>query len=425
MIRLAATASNAQPRIGLPVAVPGGVGPASPAASAGPNPSNRIGWPIPPATGAVQVIGSNPLVLDSNPAACIRYVVAEYGPADPALAGPFPMPFRTLNVTPLKASVILGAIPAGDWVLRVVAYFSTSIAGQEDATVAESYFRVVVNAGALPLPTPGVSPAVACAVAPTGAPAPDVRLLIGSDAPLTGASDVGARAPNVPFTMGSSLELRVDGDVCAHAWSIVIVDPSNAVRGVDQQDNPDNDPFQFAQNRWAITSVPFGVSLLHARIQYSADVEIDRWWQLDVPTPRFPAAVATGPDGATVLVAVDPCNVSLSYPSGPAGYTTCSVIQAPVLGETLNVKAGQPVLLDVPGWTTAYWSGECGRLIDPTVSGEPFLVVDGCDVGGSSVPGPAVFLPRRSAELHRIYLQVTRDGVTASAFLYVPIVVTP
>ena len=336
------------------------------------------------------------------------------------------MPFRTLNVTPLKASVILGAIPAGDWVLRVVAYFSTSIAGQEDATVAESYFRVVVDAGALPLPTPGVSPAVACAVAPTGAPAPDVRLLIGSDAPLRGASDVGARAPTAPFTMGSSLQpAGRRGRLRAR-----LVDRDRrsleCPAGVDQQDNPGNDPFQFAQNRWAIGSVPFGVSLLHARIQYSADVQIDRWWQLDVATPRFPAAVATGPDGATVLAAVDSRNISLSYPSGPVGYTTCSVIQAPVLGENAEREGG-----------TAR-AGRRSRLDDRLLEGR-VRTVDRSDRVRRSAPGRRRLQPRRigrarprrlpAAREHRapsdLRVQVTRDGVTASAFLYVPIVVTP
>lgn len=143
-IRVSSDAGNLAPVSGV-AATPGSN---AGAATASP-------WPIPGEALAERLVGSAGLLLAPDGDACVRYVIAEYRPADPSLTGPFPIAFRALNVTPPRPVVRLGPLPTGDWVVRVVAYFSTGIAGQENANVAERFFRVIAGRGAGPLPTPG------------------------------------------------------------------------------------------------------------------------------------------------------------------------------------------------------------------------------------------------------------------------------
>ena len=398
------------------------------AATSGPTGSATLdaAWPIPGAEGAARLLDAAALLLAPDDDACVRYVIADYRPADPRLKGPFPIAFRTLNVTPPRAIVPLGPMPTGDWVVRVVAYFWTGVAGQEDANVIERFFRVIAGEGAGPLPSPATPPAVPCAAVPASAPIPDLVLYGASEGPTVGIPP-GTGTPQLANAMfGAPLEIRDARDVCARSWSItahLVETGENLPLGA--QENPTSDPFRFAQNRWRLLNVSSGLLQITATMDYSADVQIIRRWSVAVYVPAFPSVRLLAPDGSSILGAPG-CGATWAFPAGTGGTETCTgpAFAADAL-ETLTVKAGSPIRLDVPDWTIVNWSGVCGRFDEANQAFDPFVQVDNCDLGGAQVPGPAVFLPRPNAPLVRLFVVLEHDGVTASASIFASVVASP
>ncbi len=112
--------------------------------------SPAAGWPTAPLGSAIPMLASSSLLLSSDEMGCIRYVVAEYLPNAPGPANSVPLELRTLSVSPPQAWAILGSLPVGDWIVRVVAYFWTGTAGQENGAVNERFFRIVIPGTAGP-----------------------------------------------------------------------------------------------------------------------------------------------------------------------------------------------------------------------------------------------------------------------------------
>ncbi len=414
-LRVSSDAGNLAPVSGIA---------ASPAPAAS-SPSNGP-WPIPGLDGAARLVNSAGILLAPDFDACVRYVIAEYRPADPTLTGPYPIAFHALNVSPPRSIVPLGPLPTGDWVLRIVAYFSTGVAGQENANVAERFFRVISGRGEGPLPTPVSPPAVPCTVLAAGAPPADLVLLGAEEGPVIGRP-LGSGPPAVANAhAGASIEIRDAHDACARSWAIQALDvDTGQTIDIETQDNPTSDPFQFAQNRWRLLSLPTGLLQITATMGYSADLKVTRRWSLIVQAPDFPILTVRAPDGSSAQTLAG-CGPTWSFPFGTGIVDPCFHGPDAAAVETLAVPFGTPIRLDAGAWTIENWSGVCGN-VDAAggTSIETFSVIDGCDLGGSLVPGKVAFIPRPGGPIVRLSVVLERDGVTVIGDAFVSLVVGP
>lgn len=409
---------------------PGGmeiVGLAAPAPTAGGG-SQAPTWPVLPLGGALRAL-SNSLDLSAQDDGCLRYVVAEYGPAVEGTSNGtvrFPIQFRTLNVSPPRSVVTLGPLPAGDWTLRVVAYFSTGQAGQEDASVIERFFRVITSESNEPIPTPLVTPDVACAPLSRDGGPPTLVVTGSANGPIQGRPGFGA-TPFVPMRLGDRIEVQVRGDVCAIGWDLTATregDPSRYE--LDVASNPASDPFRFAQNRWLLHDLPIGHVTIAATIRFSPDVQVTAQWLLDVQGGAVPMVRVTAAGGQSVTGARAQCGTAWAPVAATSVYEWCTDDPLPVAIPLLIAGGETLVRLDVPGWTIVSWGGSCGRA-DPSNGASPFLVVNGCDLGGwysndgSIAPTPAMFLTRMGVPLYRLYVTAARGEEVVSMTVYAEI----
>lgn len=425
-IRLGASLNDPQAvrGIGLP-ARPNRLLPTARASGAtGPSPQPPA-WPAVSLASALQTPRDATLHLRAEQDACVRYVVAEYVPAAPERTIPFPIAFRTLNISPPASDVTLGSLPGGDWIVRVVAYFSTGTAGQENGTLVERFFRVINAPSAGPIPTPAITPAAPCAPLPTNGPVPSLELTGTVRGPVDGSAGT---AP-IPVQLGEPIEVRVVGDTCAIAWQILAQPPLGFMFDA-QQDNPANDPFLFAQNRWFLPNLATGIVQVTATVRFLADVAVTGQWTLDVRGAAVPAVRLAVPDGTSVIAERQPCGASWRISGGTGGYEYCTADPAPESIPILSVSVDTPVTIEVPGWTIVSWAGSCGQTDRLTSPGRPFTLADGCDLGGwfsqgGSPPLPAAFLPRVSGPVIRIHLEAARGTTTVALTVYAEITVMP
>ena len=405
---------------GSPAPATGGPGRGSPAPS----------WPTLPADGALRLPGNAIITVYAEQDACMRYVIAEYLPGATGVTLPFPIAFRTVNVSPPRSIQPLGTMPSGDWVVRIVAYFSTGASGEDGSTVLERYFRVVNSAAPVPIPGPVTSPAVACTPPPPGGVAPALVLAGSPGGPIEGGPrPVGP--PAVPVRLGDRIEIRIAGDACAIGWDINATQAgTGAGFQIDQMANETNDPFLYAQNRWLLHDLPTGTVTITATIRFSADVDVTRQWLIDVMGADVPVVRIVSPGGAHAPTVRASCGASWTFPTGTGGYENCATEEVPGGLPVLTVAPETALTLDVPGWTLRGWGGACGR--PEPANGSGFMIVSGCDLGGwystdggPALPGPAMFLPRTAGPLVRLYVQAERDGIVASVVVYLNIVATP
>lgn len=410
-----------------------GVAAPAPSASTGPD---APPWPTLPLGGALRALGDlrafqSSLDLSSVDDGCMRYVLAEYAPSVPGGATSpiaFPIPFRTLNVSPPRSIVPLGPLPPGDWTVRIVAYFSTGQAGQEDGSVIERFFRVVTSESAGPIPALVTSPAVACGPLPRGGGTPTLVLVGAVGGPVEGA--LGATVPPpVPVRIGDPLEIRVAGDACALGWAIAGAQVETGFNTTfDQQDNASNDPFLYAQNRWPLHDLPTGRMTVGATIRFSADVSVTNRWFLDVAGADVPTIRIVTPNGSTTPTVRALCGATWVFTAGASGFEFCAANEVPDGLPVLSVPPETPLRIEAPGWIIRTWGGSCGRL-DPASSGQ-MLSVNGCDLGGwygdrsLPIPGPAVFLPRTAGPLVRIFVQAERNGTVATVVVFLTVQTT-
>lgn len=406
--------------------VPGVAGP-SPSAGAG---SGGQAWPVLPIGGALRAAQSS-LDLAAQEDGCIRYVVADYEPSVPGTGAdtiPYPIAFRTLNVSPPQPVVSLGSLPAGDWTVRIVAYFSTGQAGQEDASVIERFFRVITSPSddAVPIPTPLTTPAVACAPLPRDGGPPRLDLVGSANGPVRGTDDVSAPSV-VPVRIGDRIEVRVSGDACAIAWAFTTT--PQGIPDFQQSDgepNPGNNPFLFAQNRWLLHDLPTGRVIVAVTLRFSADVSTAARWLLDVQGGDVPAVRVVAPDGTSAVTAPTPCGTGWSRVGTTSGFEYCTDAALPATIPSLVAADESLIRVEVPGWTIVTWGGSCGRA-DPPGSATPFVVVSGCDLGGwysdggRNAPTPVAFLSRAAVPLYRIFVEAARGDEVVSTTVYVEI----
>lgn len=385
-----------------------------------------LDWPAVPVGRALATDAAASIELRADQDACIRYVVADYIPGSGEVPAQFPVAFRSLNVGPARSIVPLGSLPSGDWIVRVVAYFSTDVVGQEDATVIERFFRVINSNFPGPVPTPQNSPAAACAPAPADGSPPAILLTGAGPEPVQGTPG-SAESPVTPVQLGDLVELRVSGDVCAIGWLVSGTQPDqNNQYDLEREDNPRSDPFLFAQNRWRLHDLPTGLIYLTATIRFSIDTVVTNRWLLDVRGLDVPIARVVAPN-RTVTASRATCGASWSFANATGGYEYCATDPVPSPIPTLTVAPGTPIRVEVPGWTIVGWNSTCGRSDTASNPDFPFVTVDGCDLGGryapdaSASPVRPMFLPRASGPLVRIWLTVSRGDETVSWPVYVTV----
>lgn len=395
-----------------------------------------ISWVVPaaPAFAAVVARTGNVLEVRAAPGACVRYVQSEY--ADAALdrvPGPSERrPLFTGRIVSPTPTPTLGSLPDGDWVVRVMAYFETGLAGPDGLVISEAFFRVRVgngpfatprtSPGPTPEPTPAVTPALPCGPSPAPAAAMDLLLAAPGVEGVAGAP-AGTTPPQVSVGPGESASLTVPGAACATSWDIRLLrDGSTEPESLDVLNNPGEDPGHAAQNRWIIM-VPVGDFRLVASLKFGADSTVVREWRLQGRPFVVPKTVLTGPDGTEVEARAG-CGLSISLANGYSASDSCGSIGFPDGLAVLRVPAWSRVVLEVSGWTIAAWNGSCGRVVADAFNPELFEQLNGCSLGGYRVadneapPSPAQFLARPGEQVLALYVRATRGGDAFDATMY-------
>ena len=419
VVRAGSSIEDLPPRVGT-ARVPGAT-PGPEATGIGPLPAD---WPIPPAEDAIHLLGKGVIVVSTDHPACIAHVMAEYAPAESTLVGPYPITLRNMAVLPVRSRVNLSEMPTGDFIVRVVTTMAKGAVGDgSPAAQAEAFFRVIVGTGAL-LPGPIIAPVVPCMALPADAEPPHVILVAGSGLPVPGLDRGAGQPPLVTLDPGDPAELRIDPDACARSWSITALVPSSTEPIViERLDNPTNDPFLYAQNRWALHGLVTGRLTLVAAMRFSPDLVVEKRWFVDVGGLEFPGAVVVDATGASAP-AVAACGTSWYFAGGGSGFESCVEAGIPLPLPDFVVPMGTPVHLEIPGWVINGWSAACGRFEVETSPAEPFVVVDNCNLGNRPT-GPIVFVPRASGTIVRVFVEARNGDVTISGSLYASVVVTP
>lgn len=396
------------------------------------------GWLVPPiGERTLQVDGGQAVELRTEPTVCIRAVLAEYAPASiavPAASEIEPLPLGPLDPPLLRPS--LGALPAGEWVVRVVAYFWTDIAGAEGQVAGERFFRVQVGDGPFPTPTPtprpspsprpGHTPDVACGPVPSDPATITVTLAATGVEPVPGVGDPGA-ARVIELPLGSAFDLEVGDRVCATNWVISMQDEATPADVQTQTiTNPTDDPAVAIENRWRLRG-GFGDYTVTAVLHFGPDVEITRVWRvhyLPFDTPRLFLVGA----GGRRTEALPGCGLTINLANGgySAGDSCGSIGYQP--GEPLRVEAGTVATLDLSGWTISSWNGTCGTVVTDE-SGIQRFESTGCDLGGfdpiqpnAPPPGPARFVVRTGEWIVQFGIQGALDGNSFSVPYYATVI---
>ena len=394
-------------------------------------------WRVPPParTGSVPSITAKDAIhVHVEGDRCIRYLFAQRAsasisrPSDRDRLG-----MRDAPVSPSSQRPAFGALPDGDWVVRVTAYFETGIAGSGGLVIGERYFRVRVGEG--PLPTPGPSPtprrdtrpaltpAVPCGEMPaTG----EVQVLLGASGsdPKPGAAE-GAELPVVNVDLGDHFEIVTVDAACALSWTITVFDAeSGDVVDIDTFLNPDDLVSVGSQNRWRYLA-EVGAHDVVAALHLGPGLDVVRFWRVVGEDFTMPDVVLSGDDGASVK-AEPGCGLSVELGNGYTDGEECGPLELPASIPELRVPAWSLVSLDVEGWDLRSWSGQCGHVADDGGGGAWFEWE--CSLGGfygdagMEPPGPAQFLARPGDQLIQLYVQGHNDAGTFNANLYVRIV---
>lgn len=418
-IRLWATTGEAAPVRGVP-------GPPDRALSSPPTGA----WPVPNRAAALILDQAATIVLVPDGRACIRSAVAEYLAVDDLGGSPVAFALGETTFNPPRPRVVLGTPPRGDWIVRVVASYSTGLAGNEDQAVIERFFRVTSGLGAEA--TPLVSPAVACARLPPGAPAPRLYLAAGEAEPVLGVDvetypgDILNNGAIVTATFPERLEVRVAGDACATSWRIQFLDPLNGAVDMLQtaQDNPGENPYSISQNRIELPETLLGRSVVLATVSFGSNRFTRAAWELSLSGPPVPAAEVIRPDGDRAEAR--PGCVAWTA-AGRSAFVVCDRSPLPGTLGVLTVPIGSAVRIDVPGWQLTSWNVSCGTRSSRANGG--FEPLSGCSLGsggdGTGPAGPALFLPFPGRTIVVAWISARRAGDTVSAPYYVEILAEP
>jgi len=366
-----------------------------------------LAWPIPRAGSALILESSAHIVVVPDDDACIRYVVAEYLAVGDIGGVPAALGLGEINVFPPRPEVDLGSVALGDWLVRVVAYFSTGGAGNEDKAVLERFFRVTTDVN--PAVSPEVTPVVACATPEPGATV-GLSLQIGDGEPVRGV-DLDTYAGNVAHTgalvEGSGtdpLVLLVDGDACATSWKVEWLDSSGSPMFEVVQLNRTENPFLISQNRIVLTPEQdvFGHIAVSATVQLGLGRTVRAAWELDRSGPPVPPIQLTGPDGEAVD-GIPGCGAGWNFADGRSTYEMCEIALIPEAVRLLTIRTGDVVTILAPGLTVENWSVACGTRGGS--EGREFTYSGGCDLGGG-LSDPMHFLPYPGRSMIQVYVGV-------------------
>ena len=367
-------------------------------------------WPVPLPSSALVVESTAALAIEPDDDACIRYAVAEYLAVKDIGGIPTPLGLGEINVFPPAPGVVLGGVPLGDWLVRVVTYYSTGVAGNEDKAVVERFFRVTTDLN--PDVSPEITPAVPCVTPEPGAPV-GLSLQLGDGEPVPGVDlDTyrGNIANNGALVEGSGtdpLVLLVDGNACATSWSVQWLDSGGGTMFEVVQANRSENPYLVSQNR--IPLLPeqdiFGHIALSATVQLGLGRSVRAAWELQRSGPPLPPIEVQGPDGQTVA-GVPGCGSGWNYADGRSSWEMCETTPIPDAVRLLSIRSGDIVTILTPGLTVQNWSVNCGTR-EGRGGGEFGYI--GCDLGGG-MSGPMRFLPYPGRSVMQIYLSL-QSGV--------------
>ena len=366
-------------------------------------------WPVPnPSTALIlETTGSLVVIPDDN--ACIRYVLAEYLGVDDIGGVATAIGLGDMNVFPPRPEVELGGLPMGDWVVRVVVYFSTGVPGGEDKAVVQRFFRVTSDRN--PDVSPEVTPALPCASLGVNDPTPGLSLRVGDGAPVPGmdltdyTGNVAQTGVLVEGSASDPLILSVDGDACATSWKVEWLDAQGGLFQDITQANETENPFLVSQNRIELTPEQdvFGHYAISASVEVGLGRSVRFAWEVQRNGPTLPPIHVRGPSGEAVI-GVPSCGAGWSHPDGSSSYELCYTYPIPEAVRLLTIRTGEVVTIEVQGMTVRSWSAVCGERSGP--NGQEFTYR--CDLGGGEAP-PMVFLPYPGRSMIQIYLSLI-DG---------------
>ena len=388
-------------------------------------------WPVPTDKDALVLERSAAIILVPDQGACLRYAVAEYLAVDDLGGVPETLALGEINVNPPRARVVLGSPPQGDWIIRVVAYYSTGIAGEEDQAVIERFFRV--QSSSAPDATPYITPAVDCGDRLAGRPLARLSLVVGAGEPVLGVDmdtypgDILHNGALVTGAFPDPIELRIEGDACATSWNIEMLEPlrGDVMNGIGEYNSTETRTF-IAQNRIVFSFTPLGRSVVQATVRFGRTQVARAAWELAISGPPAPVAVIVG-SGGEEATAQPGCGTSWNLAGGASGADVCTTQGMPETLDVLTVRAGEIVSLDLPGWDLTSWWVGCGeRAIDNSGS---FQSIAECGLGGngdgSAPAGPVRFIPFPGQTIVVIYFSASRAGESISAAYYVGVDARP
>ncbi|MEO7663827.1 MAG: hypothetical protein ABIV26_01780, partial [Candidatus Limnocylindrales bacterium] len=409
------------PGFGCVPVVPGGIPEFELAPSSGRSPARRgavgppdwaqgqdptAAWPVPQAEAALILGPEMTLQVGSTADACIRYAIADYIPVERP-AGAQPVALGELNVNPPGQLVELGSLPRGEWVLRVVVYYATGVAGGEDKAVIERFFRVTsrqVGPGETPNPCEVLDPAAASA-----------SLQVGETS-VPGSSD--GRVADVGGTFPDLVTLVLDRGMCATSVDFNWSDANGDPRGNWSQDvHPQTaDVLRVDASQQLLSD-----GRLAATVHFVSGDTVTFTWHVRIATPPLPEVRVVAPDGDSVAF-LPSCG--MNFTRGPVNLgDACTSYGPPPNVERLTIRDGDVVRFAVPDttWIVDYWGTNCGTL---TSDGQ-FDQQINCSLGAGSDAASMAIVPLPGRYVVALGLAVEREQVQLSATLWVEIDAVP
>jgi hypothetical protein len=341
-------------------------------------------WPVPGPSSALILESSSDIVVAADEDACMRSVVAEYLAASDLGGVPTVLGLGEGNVAPPQPRVVLGGLPIGDWLVRVVVRFATGVAGDEDTAVVERFFRVTTDVN--PAVSPEVTPAVACATLD-----PDtvvgLSLRVGAAEPVAGvdldtyAGDITMTGAIVEGSLLDPLILSIDDDACATSWTVQWLDAGGGPMFEVVQENRSDNPYLVSQNRIELNPQQsiIGHGAITAVVRLGMNRTVRAGWELNISGPPLPTVTFSGPDGDPVI-GIPGCGANWSHPDGRSSFELCEATLIPETVRLLTVRSGDIVDIAAPGMDLLHWSVQCGTRGGR--NGSEFDYSGSCDLGG-------------------------------------------
>jgi len=362
-------------------------------------------WPVPVPSSALILESASDIVVAADKDACMRSVVAEYLAVTDLGGAPTTLGLGEGNVVPPQPRVVLGGLPIGDWLVRVVVDFATGVAGDEDSAVVERFFRVTTDVN--PAVSPEVTPAVACATLD-----PDtvvgLSLRVGDAEPVAGVDldtytgDITRTGAIVEGSMLDPLILSIDDDACATSWTVQWLDAGGGPMFEVVQENRTDNPYLVSQNRIELTPEQgiLGHGAVTALVRLGTNRTVRAGWELNITGPPLPTVTFSGPDG-DVVIGIPGCGANWSHPDGRSSFELCEATLIPETVRLLTIRSGDIVDIAAPGTQLLNWWVQCGTRGGR--NGSEFDYSGYCDLGGGTSP-PMRFRPHPGRWMIQVYV---------------------